>query len=364
MSVLLACALIAGCFEPAWRRDAGNVPFGDLSSLHRTGIEVRGFFQPEKLADRAGIYFVQPYQPGKIPVLFVHGFASTPATWAALFDDLQSDPELAARCQFWFYYYPTGNPFLVSAADLRERLTLLRERLDPEHRDAALDDMVVVGHSMGGLLAKLLTVDGGDDFWRLVCAQPLDSLHMKLETRSELQRLFFFHAVPGIRRVVFIATPHHGAQLSATPVAKLAAAFVQRPQNLIDAAHDLAEQNPRAEFRIAPDNLPTSLTLLWPGDPALELLAARPRPGGVHGHSVIGVAPLTSAGVERLLAVVSPLARTDGVVPYASAHVAGVDSECVVPADHGRIQLHPKMLLEIRRILREHLSEAGNLGSP
>jgi pimeloyl-ACP methyl ester carboxylesterase len=364
MFLLLACALIAGCPQPALRRDVPDVPFGDLSSFDRTGIGVTGFFQPEKLADRAGIYVVQPYQPGKVPVLFIHGFASTPATWAALFDDLQSDPELAARCQFWFYYYPTGNPYLVTAADLRERLTLLRDQLDPEHRDAALDNIVVIGHSMGGLVGKLLTLDGGDDFWQLVCAQPLDSLQMKPETRAELQRLFYFHRQPSVRRVVFVGTPHHGAKLSATPPAKLAASFVQRAKKLIEAARDLAQQNPRTEFRLAPDHLPTSLTLLWPGDPALELLASRPAPPGVHFHSVIGVALPTSAVVERILPAVPLLGRTDGVVTYASAHLDGVDSECLVPAGHVHVQAHPKTMLEIRRILREHLRGAGSAGSP
>jgi pimeloyl-ACP methyl ester carboxylesterase len=354
------CTIVAGC-NPALRRGADEPPFADLSPIHRANLEVTGFFQPDKLADRAGIYVSQPYQPGKVPVIFVHGFASTPATWRVLYHELQADPELRERCQFWFYYYPTGTPYLVSAADLRERLNRLREQLDPGHADWALDNMVVIGHSMGGLVAKLLAVDGGDDFWRLVCGQRMDSLHMKPETRAEFERVLYFRRQPSVRRVVFLATPHHGAKISASPAAKLAAHLAVQPRRLIEAARDVTRQNPQAEFHLTPDKLPNSLTLLQPGDPSLELLAARPLPSAVHFHSVVGVGGPTGVIAEWLLAVNTPIEKTDGVVTYASAHLDGVESESIVPADHTHVQSHPIALQEIRRILREHLREISNL---
>ncbi len=351
--LLLGFCLLAGCMP---RRSVSEAPpFADLSPFHRTNLELTGFLQPEKLADRAGIYLVEPYRRGRIPVLFIHGFASTPATWAPLYQDLLADQEIRNRFQFWFYFYPTGNPYFVTAADLRERLMLLREQLDPEHTDAALDEMVFVGHSMGGLVAHLQIVDGGEDFWQLACAQPFDSLRMQPETRAELQRLFFFRRLPGVRRVVFLGTPHHGAKLSATPPARLASQLVQLPRALTDAARDLVNENPKVSFRLAPNHLPTSLTLLWPGDPGLELLACRPRPQGVYLHSIIGIAPPTAAVAERLLAAVPPPQKTDGVVPYTSAHLDEVDSEFLVSADHTHIQSDPKAMQEVRRILHEHL---------
>jgi pimeloyl-ACP methyl ester carboxylesterase len=352
-SLTLSCALgVLGCSHFV-HHDA--TPFTDLSPVDRTYVELTGFFQPEQLAERTGIYLVEPYRRGKIPVLLVHGFTSTPATWAPLFNDLQSDPELREHYQFWFYFYPTGNPYFVSAADLRARLTLLREQIDPAHSDIALDNMVVMGHSMGGLVAKLLATDGGDDLWHLVCAQPFDSLQMQPQTRSELQRLFFFDKQSCVRRVVFLGTPHHGARLSVSAPARLAAHFVHLPKTLTDAAQDLAQQNPRAEFRFTPEHLPTSLTSLTPGDQGLETLARRAKPDTVHFHSIVGIAPLTSAVAERILGAVPPPEKTDGVVAYASAHLDGVDSECVVPADHTHVHRHPQALQEVRRILREHL---------
>src|SRR5207245_3461486 len=121
--------------------------------------EYTGFLRADKILDRTGVYLLEPYQPGKIPVLMVHGLLSSPLTWAPLFNDLRADPVLRERYQFWFYFYPTGNPYLATAADLRRSLEQLRNDVDPRHADPALEQMVFVGHSMGGLVSKLMTVD-------------------------------------------------------------------------------------------------------------------------------------------------------------------------------------------------------------
>src|SRR5262249_41380754 len=128
-------------------------------------LQYVGFLRADRLQGRTGIYTPEPYQPGKIPVVLVHGLLSSPLTWAPLFNDLRADPRIRERFQFWVYFYPTGNPYLATAADLRKNLARLRADFDPEHKDAALDRMVFVGHSMGGLVSKLMTTDSGDDFW-------------------------------------------------------------------------------------------------------------------------------------------------------------------------------------------------------
>src|SRR5262249_6531556 len=127
-----------------------------------------GFLRPDSLANRAGVYMLEPYQPGKIPVVLVHGLLGSPLTWAPVYNDLLADPTLRRRFQFWAYFYPTGSPYLASAADLRRELTKLRAAVDPRGQDRALDETVFVGHSMGGLVSKLMSVRGGEDFWKLV----------------------------------------------------------------------------------------------------------------------------------------------------------------------------------------------------
>ena len=146
--------------------------------------------------DRTGIYTFEPYQPGKIPVLMVHGLWSSPLTWTPMFNDLRGDPRIRDRYQFWFYLYPTGNPYLATAADLRQELLRLRAELDPRHRDAALDHMVLVGHSMGGLVSKLMTVDSSADFWQLASSKPIASLKVSPGSRSELQQSSFSNRGP------------------------------------------------------------------------------------------------------------------------------------------------------------------------
>jgi pimeloyl-ACP methyl ester carboxylesterase len=315
-----------------------------LAHTDLEGLELTGFLRADKLRDRTGIYMFEPYQPGKIPVVMVHGLLSSPLTWAPMFNDLRSDPFLREHFQFWFYLYPTGNPYLATAADLRATMTRMRAELDPGRRDPALDQMVFVGHSMGGLVSKLLTLDSGDDFWRLVSPEPFDAIKAHPDTRAELEPIFFFERLPFVKRVVFLGTPHHGSKLSPSPPARLVTKFIRLPQTLLAASRDVAEENPDLwPHKGESKHFPTSVDLLAPGAPALELLASRPRPPGVHYHSIIGV--VFGKGVDG----------SDGVVPYRSAHLDDVDSELVVPADHVHIHHHPRAVLEVRRILEEHL---------
>jgi hypothetical protein len=316
--------------------------------------DLAGFLDPDRLNDRTGIYLLDPYTPGKIPVVLVHGLLSSPLTWAPAYNDLQADPVLRRRYQFWVYFYPTADPYLATAADLRQRLARLRDQLDPAHQDQALDEMVFLGHSMGGLVSRLLTVDGGEDFWRLVSDRPFQELKLQEQTRARLEEVFFFHRLPGVRRVVFLGTPHHGSKLSPSLLGRLADRLVHFPRALLDVAREVGADNPDLAGAIRAKGIPSSVDLLAPGSPALEVLAARPRPAGVHYHSVIGVAPpTTTIRLERWLAGAGD-EPGDGVVPYRSAHLEDVDSELVVPADHSTVHHHPLALLELRRILLEH----------
>jgi pimeloyl-ACP methyl ester carboxylesterase len=314
-----------------------------------------GFVQPDSLRDRAGIYTLEPYQPGKVPVVLVHGLLSSPLTWAPAYNDLLADPTLRKRYQFWAYFYPTGNPYMATAADLRRELARLRSDLDPQHRDRALDEIVFIGHSMGGLVSKLMTVGGGDDFWRQVSDVPLRELKLRPDTRAELEGVFYFEPQPCVRRVIFLGTPHHGSRLSPSSLGRLAVHLVSLPHALMAAAHDVVAENPELEKGKHEQPIPTSVDLLAPGAPALELLAARKPAAGVHYHSIIGVTPANNLVVERWFG--GGGGPSDGVVPYASAHLEGVDSELVVPADHYSVHHHPLAVLEVRRILLEHLRE-------
>src|SRR6266480_2625826 len=117
-------------------------------------VGVMGALRSAHYEKKTGLYFLQPYDPDRIPVVFVHGLISTPFDWVQTINGLQADPEIRERYQFWVFAYPTGNPVLYSALRLREELIKI-DKFYPNHRP-----YVVVGHSMGGMLthAQVTTV--------------------------------------------------------------------------------------------------------------------------------------------------------------------------------------------------------------
>jgi len=145
--------------------------------------------------------------------------------------------------------------------------------------------------------------------------------------------------------------------LSRIGVARLAEKVIRLPKALLKAGQDVARENPNAPISID-CKVNTSVDLLEPGSPALELLAGQPRPDGVHYHSIIGVLPPDESWINTITPVSHHgKEKSDGIVPYSSAHVDGVDSELLVPADHMHVHQHPLSTLEVRRILLEHLHQ-------
>ena len=320
-----------------------------------TYLATLGLIDAQASRSIKGLYMLEPYDPHKIPVLMVHGLWSSPVTWVEMFNDLRAHPELHRNYQFWFYLYPTGQPFWVSAAGLRDDLADAREVLDPQHQAAALDRMVLVGHSMGGLVSKLQTIDSGDEFWRIVSNKPFAQLQADRQTRDDIARLVYFRPNPSVRRVITIATPHRGSEFSNDFTQWLARHVIDLPGRLIETGRDALEANPdffRDDEMLA---ITTSIDSLAPDSPFLPVML-RSRPARqVRFHNIVGVVPEDSAiGVfSRRVS-----GRSDGVVSYESAHLEGVESEITVPADHVRVHRHPRTVLEVQRILLEHLAQA------
>ncbi len=317
--------------------------------------EYVGFLRGDLIRSQTGMRMLSPYQPGKIPIVLVHGLLSSPLTWAPVINDLQADPVLRERYQFWYYYYPTAAPYLSTAAQLRRELDQLRNEVDPKHQDPALDNMVLVGHSMGGLIANLMTIDSGDDFWKLVSNEPFEKLKLPADARVELEQTFFFQRQSCVKRVIFVATPHQGSKLSPSPLGRLAVHLAQMPSEIRTIHSDLIKDNPDLAKVLRDRALPTSIDLLAPGAPALQLMAHRPRPDHVHYHTIAGTIRASSSKVEFWLLGGSD--DGDGVVPYSSAHIDNADSELRVWADHFHVHHHPLAIQEVRRILMEHYQE-------
>ncbi|MGF1580992.1 MAG: esterase/lipase family protein [Gemmataceae bacterium] len=320
-----------------------------LSRTDLHGVEYSGLLTDDDLEGRRGIYMFEPYQKGKIPVLMVHGLFSSPLTWAPLFNELRADPVLNEKYQFLFYLYPSSHPYLSSAAELRQALSRLRAEVDPHRNDPAFDQMIYVGHSMGGLIGKLTTQDSEYDFWHLASEQPFERVKATPDVKKRLHRLFFFEQQRCIKRVVFLGTPHRGSNLSPSLLGRTVNSLIRLPKKLMKVTDDLTSRNP-GFWKVNGGlwyngRIPTSIDLLSPKSPALHVLAERPPPQGVKYHSVIGVYNGTGKTSD------------DGVVHYSSAHVDGSESELLVPGHHIVLHQHPRTMLEVRRILYLHLHE-------
>ena len=175
---------------------------------------LRGFTSPTDTSVKPKLIMTERYQRGKIPVIFIHGLYSDPITWVDVFNDLRVQPDLYQRFQFWVFRYPTGGVVLESAAQLRAQLALARQVSAPASDDPALDSMVLIGHSLGGLLSKMQVVNSYDLLWNQAARQPLDAVRASEQVRMRLARDFFFEPLPFVSRVVFVGTPHRGSVLA------------------------------------------------------------------------------------------------------------------------------------------------------
>jgi hypothetical protein len=309
-----------------------------------------GLLNPAQAAKLQGLYMLEPYQPGKIPVLMIHGLWSSPITWMEMFNDLRGSPEIRNRYQFWFYLYPTGQPFWVSATQLRKDLAEARQIVDPQHREVALDQMVLVGHSMGGLVSRLQTIDSGNAFWDIVSEKPFEVIQASYETKQNLASTFFFHPARGIRRVITIGTPFHGSEFANDTTRWLGSKLIKIPQMLTRGRQELYRENPGMFREHNLLEVETSIDSLAPQSPILPVMAQAPQAPWVRHHNIIGRATKKSW-----------LGRVggdgDGIVSMKSAHLEGAVSEIVVDADHLNVHRHPLSVLEVHRVLRLHLAE-------
>jgi len=202
---------------------------------------------------------------------------------------------------------------------------------------------------MGGLVSKLQTISSGDVFWKTVSERPFNQLRATDEVRRELAETLFFEPNPSVRRVITIATPHRGSEFSNSATRWLGHKLIALPNLLAKANGRLRRENPNY-FR--DDNLldiTTSIDSLAADSPILPVVLESPQAPWVHYHNIVG--KIDPSGWFGKISN-----EGDGVVDLSSARLQYVESEIVVPADHLNVHRHPRSVLEVRRILREHLN--------
>jgi hypothetical protein len=259
-------------------------------------------------------------------------------------EDLEADAAICGRYRLWTFRYASGDSIPYSAHLLRQSLRRARQVFDPDGTDSAFDRMVVVGHSLGGILAKMMVQSSGSRLWQTVCPRPIDQVGGPPEDRRLLRQAFCYEPVPEVRRVVFISTPHRGSPLAIGPLRGLGTRLCVRPSRFRQALKAVLAHNEPDLFN--PDfleELSTSAGELAPGHPLLMGLCELGIDSSVRSHSIIADLrdPPGPGG-------------TDGFVPYSSSHLEGATSELLVRGLHINLN-HRAVIREVRRILMEHI---------
>lgn len=326
--------------------DSFRVAFGKrVRRVARTGF--RHLLRPTLPQVKTQIYLIEPYDPNKIPVLMVHGLQSTPVAFLKLFNAMRLDPELSARFQVWTFLYGTGGPVLFNALSLRQELEKTVRTLDPHDHDFATRNIVVVGHSMGGLMAHTLVSSSGDEIWNALFLVPPGQLKGDKELARLVEDAMHFRRNPRVVRAVFMATPHRGSRMADSWIGRMATRLIRLTPVLQTGLprgvrENAAVMTPQGRAFSSEMNI-TSVRTLSPQDPGLLALARLPIQ--VPFHSIMGQ---RHPGPKE--------AASDGVVTYASAHVDDAASELLVRSNHN-VTNDPEAQAEVCRILRLELQK-------
>jgi hypothetical protein len=319
-----------------------TAPLLDMLGGMPANDNVMNFLQPYGSADtRPRLELLEPHRPGRVPVVFIHGLGSDEGTWFDLLNELRVRPWFLKRFEPWLFHYPTGASFLQTSAELRRQLTATVRRFDPEGKDPAMQHLILVGHSMGGLHAKLQVVEPGTALWDSIACVPFNEVRMRSSIRRQVAPGYFFKPLPFVNRVVYIATPHAGSSLASLAVGRVASATVQQPEESLAIHREVLGGNPGAFYSDYVRAPPTTVDILEPKSRILQALHGLRPSCRVTMHSIIGNGitwPLSGPG--------------DNVVPVTSARLPGVDQRQPDVADRARR----------RRLRRARARRAGQSG--
>jgi len=293
---------------------------------------------PGAYADTAKLSQLQQFDPARTPVIFVHGLQETGASWTPMIDSLRDDPWIREHYQFWFFSYPSGYPYPYAAALFRQNLDGIN-RAFPHHKR-----LVLIGHSMGGMICRLMITDAGDKIWRDFFATSPANTPLASGTRKLLEESLVFNHRRDVARVIFISTPHRGSELASGWIGRIGAALVRTPP-LLTSIYTSTKPLLIADPAARPLNrTPNSVDTLGPNDRFVEAVNDLPITPGIPYHSIMGDRGRGDTPNS-----------SDGVVSYWSSHLQGARSELVVNSDHGA-QHNPQAIREVDRILRVNLA--------
>ena len=294
------------------------------------------------------LYMLEPYNPNKKIIVLVHGLASSPEAWIRLTNDIMGDQVLRENFQVWQVFYSTNMPIIESRFQI---YALLKQGFAEVNANAAAKkEAVLIGHSMGGIIARLLVSDA--DVTKKAMSMMSNRQLNKYKNLSIVSDRMHMQDIPNFSRAIFISAPHHGTPYAdlwftraARKVIKLPGAFLTAVSDTLQSQDldfsDLAKQIDQGLIQNGPSDLSHKSKFMALTSDIM------PRKGLLF-HSIMG--NNTKSDDLNLI--------TDGIVPYKSAHLDGAVSEKIIKGGHS-IQETPEAVLELRRILRLHLVQLG-----
>ncbi|TBV11835.1 esterase/lipase family protein [Stutzerimonas kirkiae] len=333
---------------------AANFTSGYGLWLARSGFAVQSLLtlvgRGEPL-EEPRVYLMQPYDPDRRVIIMLHGLASSPEAWINVANEVLGDETLRQNYQIWQVYYPTNAPLVFNNASIRKAVTETLRHFDPGASALASRDVVLIGHSMGGVLSRLMVSSSGDLLWRdFEESYKLKGARLQ-RARQTLDDYLSFEPLPQVSRAIFVAAPHRGTPFAKNRLSRWAAGMVRLPVSVLGRFKDVAQ------LVVDPGSAPpasllrplNSIDNLSDQDPFVRRAAQMPISPAVRYHSIMGNDTPKLALLES----------SDGVVPYGSAHLPGAESEKVIASWHS-VQETPEAILEIRRILHQSLAEDGH----
>ena len=296
---------------------------------------IAALLQTDKFENSAKLVMAGPYRTNRTPIIFIHGLADSPVTWIPMINGLNASPEIRSKYQIWVFRYPSGLPYPLSADLLRENLTAIYQKY-PNTPKA-----ILIGHSMGGLVADMLVRDSnGDQYTQDVLGKPLDQFQIDPDQLKIIKGSLVFKACPYIGKVIFIAAPHRGADMASNPIGRLGASLVSLPVKLVKLGPALVAKATASNGENVVARFPNSIDTLRPEAKIVVAMNKLPMNPAVTYYSIIG-----DRGQGD-----SPHS-SDGVVAYSSSHLDNAKSELIVPVWHSYAQRCPQSIAEVRRIL-------------
>jgi hypothetical protein len=302
---------------------------------------------PGRFTNQTDLYAAAPFDPEKIPVIFVHGLYSSPGTYKVMFNELMGEPWFRERYQAWFFSYPTGTSWVYNAASFRDHLRRATEEAEKKGSLKNWNNMVLVGHSMGGVISHASLIEPGTRFYDNSFDKPIDELRVSSSTRQAIRWTSLYEPIAEPTRVVFLAAPHRGSPSANRFFSRFISGLIRLPKTMTVDLIDVTMSELGTAFTDGPDNRPiqTSIGTLAPNFKGYEALNASPFRSNLTIHSIVGDRGRGNTPDS-----------SDGIVPYWSSHMSPVRSELVVPYGHS-LTAKPETVAEIKRILQLHLKE-------